>query len=455
MKPLRLYQERGVADIRRCFGRGVRAVLYQAPTGSGKTVLFAYIVAGAMARGNRVVIIGHRDEIVRQVSAALVELDVGHGIIAAGYERTQAPVQVANVATLVRRLEDVQAPDLIVVDEAHHAVAGMWRKILAHWPGAKVLGVTATPERLDGKGLNDVFDDLVIGPTVAELIEQDFLSPFTTFAPARSPDLSCVRSRGGDYAVDQLSTAMSKGIIIDGAVDEYVRLCSGVPAIASCVDIAHSELVAERFAARGFKAAHVDGNTEANERRDLIAALGTGGIQVLCNCGLISEGLDVPSVVAVILLRPTKSLTLYMQQVGRALRPGKAKALILDHSGNTFRFGMVDAPRTWSLAGRPTGEKGEAPLCRCEECGALNPIAALVCAECGAQLREPPGKREIHTGRLVELNHVATDDRLTTMTYREALQWAGDNLGRLHLVARARGYKAGWVWKVLQEKAAS
>jgi superfamily II DNA or RNA helicase len=454
MKSLRPYQERGVADIRRCFGRAVRSVLYQAPTGSGKTVLFAYIVAGAMARGNKVVIIGHRDEIVRQVSAALVELDVSHGIIAAGYERTPAPVQVANVATLVRHLEEVEAPDLIVVDEAHHSVAGMWRKILAHWPAAKVLGVTATPERLDGKGLDDVFDELVIGPTVAELIAGTFLSPFTTFAPARSPDLSGVRSRAGDYAVDQLSAAMSKGIIVDGAVDEYVRLCAGVPAIAFCVDIAHSELVAERFAARGFRAAHVDGNTEADQRRDLIAALGTGGIQVLCNCGLISEGLDVPSVVAVILLRPTKSSTLYMQQVGRALRPGKPKALILDHSGNTFRFGMVDAPRTWSLAGRPKGERqGEAPLCRCEQCGALNPIAALVCAECGAQLREPQSKREIRIGPLVEL-HQLTTDHLTTMSYRQALQWAGDRADRLHLVAQARGYKRGWVWKVLQERAA-
>jgi superfamily II DNA or RNA helicase len=183
--------------------------------------------------------------------------------------------------------------------------------------------------------------------------------------------------------------------------------------------------------------------------------LGTGGIQVLCNCGLISEGLDVPAVVAVILLRPTKSLTLYMQQVGRALRPGKPKALILDHSGNTFRHGMVDAPRTWSLEGRPKGERqGEAPLCRCGHCGALNPIAALVCSECGAQLREPPSRSEIHTGRLIELHHVATN-HLTTMTYRQALLWAGNDLHRLRLVAQARGYKPGWIFKVLQERAAS
>jgi superfamily II DNA or RNA helicase len=302
MKLLRPYQERGVADIRGCFGRGVRSVLFQSPTGSGKTVLFAFIVAGAMAHGNKVVVVGHRDEIVRQISAALVELGVDHGIIAAGYDETSAPV-IANVATLVRRLDKSEPPDLLVFDEAQHAVAGMWRKILAHWPNAKVLGVTATPERLDGKGLGDVFDVLVIGPTVSELIEQKFLSPFTTFAPERSPDLSGIKTRAGDFAVDQLGQAMLQGIVVNGAVDEYARICSGVPAIVFCVDIAHSELVAQRSAARGFRAAHVDGNTPTDERRDLIAALGTGKIQVLCNCGLISEGLDVPSVVAVMLLR--------------------------------------------------------------------------------------------------------------------------------------------------------
>jgi hypothetical protein len=120
------------------------------------------------------------------------------------------------------------------------------------------------------------------------------------------------------------------------------------------------------------------------------------------------------------------------------------------NSGNTFRFGMVDAPRTWSLEGRPKGEReGAAPLCRCEQCGALNPIAAFVCENCGAPLREPLSRSEIHTGRLVEFNH------LTTMTYRQALHWAGNSADRLHLVARARGYKRGWVFKVLQERAAS
>jgi superfamily II DNA or RNA helicase len=214
------------------------------------------------------------------------------------------------VATLVRRLDRTAPPDLIVIDECHHAVAGFWRKSLSAWPQAKVLGVSATPERLDGKSLDDIFEELVLGPSIAELIEQEFLAPFTVFAPAKAPDLSGIRTRAGDYAVDQLAGAMSREVVIGGAVDEYARICPGVPAIAFCVDIMHSKMVAERFTARGYRAAHVDGTTETEERRAPIAGLGSGDIQVLCNCGLISEGLDVPSVVAAILLRPTKSRTL-------------------------------------------------------------------------------------------------------------------------------------------------
>jgi superfamily II DNA or RNA helicase len=203
---LRPYQQSDLARIRGEYANGARRVAYQAPTGSGKTVLFAHVVAGAAERGNRVVILGHRQEIVDQISQALDVLGVAHGIIAAGHPETLLlAVQVASVATLVRRLDRFGDVDLLAIDECHHSVAGMWRKIIAALPGARILGVTATPERLDGQGLRDVFDVLVIGPAVADLIEGGFLSRFVTFAPPRSPDLSGVRTRMGDYAVGELS----------------------------------------------------------------------------------------------------------------------------------------------------------------------------------------------------------------------------------------------------------
>lgn len=286
----------------------------------------------------------------------------------------------------------------------------------------------------------------MLGPTIRELVDGKYLSPFATYAPPRDLDLSQVHTRAGDYAADQLTKVMSNAVVIGSAVEEYTRLCPGAPAIAFCVDIAHSKPVAARFAKAGYRAAHVDGDTNKDERRALIAALGSGELQVLANCGLISEGLDVPGVVAAILLRPTKSLALYLQQVGRALRPapGKAKALILDHAGNTYRHGPADAARAWSLEGRPKGS-GEAPVCRCEECGALNPIAALRCSECGAMLRDPAPRIEVRSSTLVEI------DRLRTMSYGQALRWAGESEDRLRLIAQARGYRPGWVWHRLQE----
>jgi superfamily II DNA or RNA helicase len=450
---LRPYQEDDIARIRAAYAGGRCRVLYQAPT--GKTVLFATVVAGAAARGNRVVILGHRDEIVRQIVDALTELGVAHGIIAAGYPAAEALVQVASVATLVRRLHHLDPPpDLLVPDEAHHCAAKTWRRIIEAVPEAKILGVTATPERLDGKGLKDVFDELIIGPSVERLIAEGYLSRFITFAPSQRLDLSNVRTRASDYAVDDLAETMSAGVIIETAMDEYVRLCPGVPAIAFCVDIAHSRLVAAAFAARGFRAAHVDGMTPAAERRALIAALATGEVQVLCNCGLISEGLDVPVVTAAILLRPTKSLALHLQQVGRCLRPapGKTRAFILDHAGNTFRFGPADLERAWSLEGK--AGKGEAPppLQRCFGCGAIIPAAAMTCPECGTVLRTPK-PRTPHVER-AGVPLVATD-RLREMTYKQCLRWAGGNRDRLHLVAAARGYKPGWVCYRLQELAAA
>ena len=448
---LRPYQVDDLARLRAQFRSGVRRVCYQGPCGCGKTVIFSEVVAGAVRRGNRVCILGHRDEIIQQITRALDALGVAHALVVAGCDLAapEHPVQVASVQTLVRRLKHLMPPDLFVIDESHHAAANTWRRILAAFPQAKVLGVTATPQRLDGKGLDDIFDALAIGPSVSELIAAGYLSLFATFAPARSPDLSGIRTRAGDYATDELAARMSKGVIISTAVDEYTRLCAGRAAIVYCVDIQHSELVTEAFRARGYRAAHLDGNTPTELRRSIIAALGSGELQIVSNCGIISEGLDVPGVVAVILLRPTKSLALHLQQIGRALRPapGKAKAFILDHASNTFRFGPADAPQNWTLKGREKGEQ-PLPLQRCDHCGALVPLACLECPECGAVLREPPGPRT-HVERRGEALVLA--DRLSTMSYWQCLRWAGHDKDRLRLVATARGYKPGWVWHRLQE----
>lgn len=453
---LRDDQRRFICDLDAAFAQGARRVLGVAPTGCGKTVAFSHMVAHAARNGARVLILGHRQEIVAQISAALDRNGVAHGLIVAGATDPVDRVCVASIQTLAMRLgRFAGAFDLVVVDEAHHAVSDSWSRVLAAFPRARILGVTATPERLDGRGLADVFDHMVVGPSVAELIAAGFLSPFTIFAPTKVPDLSGVRTRAGDFAIEDLRERMG-GVVIKAAVAEYLRIAPGRPAIAFCVDIDHSRALADAFCRAGVRAMHVDGETPARDRRAAVAALGRGGLDVISNVALFGEGVDVPDVAAAILLRPTQSVGLFLQQVGRALRPapGKDRALILDFAGNTIRHGLPDEPRDWSLESKPRRERPRGPamgLRRCGDCGALNQRDAQSCGHCGADLRTPLERMEVNI-RLAHATAAEQRAKIRAMNYSQRLNWAGASEDRLHEVAAACGYKKGWVFHVLSER---
>ena len=446
---LREYQARAVQDLRAAFRGGASGVAFQLPTGGGKTVILAEIIRKVAANGGRVLVLVHRCELLEQTSRALALLGIAHGMIAPGAPATADAVQIAMVATFNRRLETSRDRfALVVVDECHHAVAGSWAAVLASQPRARVLGVTATPERLDGRGLGERFEALIVGPSVAELIAAGFLAPFIVYEPAR-PNLDGAKMRGGDFAAEDLRNRMG-GLVIGAAVAEYRRLCSGAPAIAFCVDRKHSEDVATVFVAAGFRARHLDGDTPPAERRATIADLAGGRLDVITNCGLISEGLDVPNVAAVLMLRPTASSALFLQQTGRALRPapGKARAIILDFAGNCARHGLPDAPRAWSLDSRPRRQrdKGDAPpLRRCPSCSALNPPGAFECEECAADLRTPRERREIEL-QLAEARRREEEDFVASLPRHAAIAWAGADPERLRLVARLQGFKPGWAF---------
>jgi DNA repair protein RadD len=450
---LRDYQQRDIARLRQEFARGRLRVCYCAPTGSGKTVLFVHAVRKAVAQGQKVGILVHRVELVDQTAEALEAEGIAYGIIAAGYpENPDALVQVAMVQTLARRPERLDGVRFLIIDECHHILAGTWAALAAAAPNARLLGVTATPERLDGKGLSAAFDALVIGPKVKGLITAGYLAPFAIFAPEKQVDLKRLRTVGGDYALGQLAERMSTDAVLADAIEEYRKHIAGQSALAFCATIKHSQATARAFRAAGINAVHLDGDTPTAERRDIIARLGTEPL-VVTNCGIIAEGLNVPVVGGVIMLRPTKSLGLYLQQIGRALRPapGKERAVILDHAGNVFRHGFPDMDHPWSLEGRPK-KKGKALVKRCAGCGALIPAAARECPQCGAQQPRPaappakPGSRP-----LVELDALDAHERwLATGSFHAVVEWAGFDEARLRQVAKARGYKPGWVYFRLQ-----
>jgi DNA repair protein RadD len=451
---LRPYQEKDITNIRAAFMRGERKVCYCAPTGSGKTVTFVHAARKAVEKGQRVLIVVHRQELIDQTIAALTIEGVPFGIIASGYpEQLQAPVQVAMAQTLVRRL-DHQHGDvrLLVVDEAHHVMAATWLTIVNALPNARVLGVTATPERLDGKGLRAVFETLIIGPSVKDLITEKWLSRFVVFAPEHTVDLKRLRTVAGDYSLADLALRMNTDVVLDDVVTEFRKHLLGRTALCFCVTIAHSRAVTRFLRAHGIRAEHLDGDTPSAERREVIARLATGEIDVVSNCGLISEGLDVPSVHGIILLRPTKSLALYLQMIGRALRPsdGKDRAIILDHSGNVYCHGFPDFEHAWSLTGR-SKQKRAAPVKRCPHCGALIAASARTCPECGVVLPVKPPPLPVSTP-LIEITPAdGFEQWLARGRFRDVVEWDGTNEERLRAVARARGYRPGWVWYRLKQ----
>lgn len=464
---LRDYQADAVERIRGALRRH-RRVLFVLPTGGGKTVVFSYISERAGLKGSRVLIVAHRREIIDQISRALSEMGVEHGLILPGHTMTDSPVQVGMIQTIARRLDRLTRPHLLVVDEAHHAVAGSWRMLTDRLPDTKILGVTATPQRMDGKGLGDAFDIIVEGPQVRDLIAGTHLSGFEYLAPPTKADLSGVATRMGDFDRAQAARIMDQAVITGDAVEHYARHLDGRPAIAFCISIEHAEHVAEMFRSRGWRAGAVDGTMPPEQRRGLITALGTGGLNVLTSCDLISEGVDVPVVAGAILLRPTKSLSMFLQQIGRCLRkkPDGSAAVILDHVGNVERHGLPDAPRVWTLAGR--AKRDSAPPNRtCPTCYAVFPVGAVIeCAQgsdCGIATEASGGRPELRQvgGELVRF----TDPLAWTLgidiaaargrDFFRLLDLSEEMPDRLGQIAKARGYKRGWVRHIIAERAAA
>jgi DNA repair protein RadD len=437
---LRSYQDRAIDDLRSAYQSGANAPLLVLPTGGGKTCIIAAISANAAARGRHVLILVHRRELIHQTSSKLAWVGLEHGIIAAGISPSDHAVQIASIQTLARRLSRLDwQPTLIIIDEAHHATAGQWARILDHWPDAYRLGVTATPCRLDGCGLRGTFDTMVLGPSVADLIFTGYLSPARIYAPPMVADLQGIRSRGGDYANDQAAAAMDRPTVTGDAISHYQRLAAGQQAIAFCCNVAHAVSVCDAFKTAGIGAELLLGNTP--DREQVVADFAAHRIRVLVTVDVVSEGFDVPAASCAILLRPTQSLGLYLQQVGRVLRPapGKEHAVILDHVGNVNWHGFPDDPRDWSLDDRMRRSKGTpAPSVRtCPECfAAFKPQPQ--CPVCGAQC-VPIKSRVIRelAGELQEMKR---------RTQQRQQQGQARTLKELIHLGQARGMKnpVGW-----------
>ena len=449
---LRQYQQELVDRTRGALSRGQRSALLVAPTGSGKTVVACHIIEQAKAKGTRTLFVAHRTELITQCSGKLHENGVDHGIIKAGFEPNPwLQVQVASVQTYVRRADAIKHEyGLVIFDEAHHAAAASYQKIREHNPDAIALGLTATPYRADGKGLKGTFDCLIESVTIDELIAQGHLVPSRVFV-GRKVSMTGVSTRAGDYQIDELAETMNRPRITGEIVSAWSRLAYGRVTVCFATNVAHSQALAAAFVARGIRAEHLDGTTPADERAAILERLERGETQVVCNCGVLTEGWDCPPCSAIILARPTKSRGLWRQMGGRPLRPcpeiHKVDCLILDHGNCTAQHGYITDPDVVSL------EEGmRAPdvttKYRCKACSAVCLSRPLYCPKCGVCTRE---------SRQLEIDLAATAGTMvdgwemievTPATYRpkpKPSPAAGEFLFLRDVkTGKERGYKPGW-----------
>ncbi len=459
---LRPYQSDLLSLVSGSWNTGNRRVMLQLPTGGGKTILFSHLVQIFVSNGKTALILAHREELIIQAADKVQTITgIAPGIIKAGYKPDYSlPIQVASVQSLIRRLAHCPNFDLIVVDEAQHSTANSYRSILAHFPNSHVLGVSATPIRLTGEGFRGVFDELVCGATVKELIDMGSLSPFKYFAPAQSMSLVGVKKRGGDYRQEQIENANPSESVAADCLKAYRDYLQDKQVVIFAVSVAHSLAIACSFSACGIPAAHLDGNSDPNTRAQTMTAFREGRIKVLSNCALFDEGLDIPGLDGVILARPTASLGRYLQMVGRALRPSpdKPHAMIIDLAGNWQRHGLPDDERVWSLDGVETMKRSKSRKLQRKADGEIEEITidltpsdiqlkevtrSIVLSRSEMDEWEDRFKRLVFTQQL-------NDSKPTSLIYR--LRDLKPPLEIWQMLGKYMGHKQGWAWYQWKEQ---
>lgn len=359
--------------------------------------MFCEIVKNFLAENKTALIVVHRKELLDQASKALERLGIDHGLICPGSKvKPGQKVAVASVQSLARKSLPFD-PDLLIIDEAHHAAGkNNWTKAIQRWPKAKTLGVTATPCRLDGKSLGNIFQLLVKGPQSADLINQGYLAPARVFSPKAQVTTEGIASRAGDYNQTQIAERFDTEKITHQAIDNFSRICPQAKSIVFCCSVQHAENVSQAFIANGIRSGCLHGKLSKGERDKILSDFANGTIQVLTSRDIISEGTDIPDAQSAILIRPTQSESLYLQQVGRVLRtsPGKRYAVIIDLVSNTITHGLPDEEREWSISfGLKKNRKRQ--VTTCAVCDAVLTTVQKVCGHCGEPNPnyKPPSER--------------------------------------------------------------
>lgn len=466
---LRPYQERAIQRVREEMSAGRRRALLVIATGGGKTVTSSAIIKNAVAKGSRCIFLAHRKELIEQCSKTLERLGVDHGVIKRGHPKRDLEklVQVASIQTLVNRSH--WPADLIVIDEAHRSCASTYKRIVERY-GDKVavLGLTATPYRLDGKPLGSMYNALVEVVDPSELIEDGYLIDPTVFG-AEVVDLSEVKTgSNGDYNRAGLSKAMAPSIMYGELLTNWARICGGALGsetlyvkgddgrervsqtncdactVIFAPNVEKSKEIVEQFVAAGVRAAHIDGATKSSERDKILSGLASGSISVVSNVDILTEGWDLPRLECIIGARPTRSKALYKQMGGRIMRPDDDARIkfLIDHCNWTRMHGFLKEPSVHSLTereDRPRKNKAgsERLFKKCPQCTSVHPLGTQECAECGYEW--PKKEYEFTDEDLVPLD-ASMIKRSETVPVDE-MQSAFD---RLAAACVEKGHKPNW-----------
>lgn len=437
---LRDYQQDLYNKTVSSFRQGYHRPLVVAPCGAGKSYLFSEM---ARRTSGEVLALVHRNELKQQHKELLSKLEITN-------------TRVETYQTESKRLGQHPNPRLLIVDEAHLSRSNSWQRIIEYYDTYTV-GFTATPVRLDGRPLGDIFDTLITGVDTRWLIENKRLAPYEYYAPT-TVDTSGLEVARGDYVVSDLERLMNERAIYGNVIDSYKRFAPGERTICYCVSIEHARKTAGAFCAAGIPAEFLSAGTPAKQRRKIMERYRAGGFQVLCNCTLLSEGISIDEISCVILLRPTESVALGIQQMMRCMRylPGKT-AKIIDCVGNYTRIGLPDDDREWSLSKpvpkrKQTDENGNFYIRCCPECY-MTFATAPVCPFCGSEY--PLHPREIKAHQDIELQRITAEEAAQVAQLKKQArveQGRAATFEELIKLGRSRGYKnpAFWAAQVMR-----
>ena len=434
---LRPYQQEFYDKIRHSIATGHKRIMCVSPCGSGKSVVIQKIIESAENKGNSVLVLCHRREIIDQLSERL-----------SIYKNTS----VGMVQTITRRLNSTPEPSIIIIDEAHTAKSASYLRILEYFKNSYALYFTATPQRTDGKGFDDIADDMIDSVSVSWLIDNGYLTPFEYYAPKTLINASELSVTAGEYDGKQATSILDKPKIYGDVLECYRKYANWLKTIVYCSSVEHSEKTAQAFNDAGISAAHIDGKTNKQTRSDIIRRFRTGEVTVLCNYSLIVEGFDVPDAGCVICLRPTQSMIVHIQSTMRCMRtsPGKSTCIILDMVGNYERHGLPSDDREWSLQGRQKRtrykEQNTVKARVCEKCFRTYAGSGPICPYCGNNNGKT--RQEIEADERAELERITAENR----KQKRIEVGRARTLDDLKRIAKERNYSPGWAYQMARAK---